>query len=110
MIKTDLQLSHPELACGRWAAMPFSSQMGNIGSEVSRAVNNKLRGNLERMTNAAYRAIELFELSIDCNSDSRTRLRELCRDKEEFCEYIFGENAFNTNPQRLVRYYDQFVG
>lgn len=109
MIRKGLKLSHPELANGRWAEMPFAMQMGNIGSEVSRAVNSKARGNDERAENAAARAIELFELTIDCNQKYGTRLRELCRGKEEFCDYIFGGNSFHTDPVKMVRYYDQFV-
>lgn len=109
MIRKGLQLSHPELADGRWAELPFPLQMGNLGSEISRAIKSKTRGNTERMNHAATRAIELFELSIDCNSNHPTRLEELCRGKEEFCDYIFGDNTFNTDPARMMRYYDQFV-
>ena len=109
MIREGLKLSHPELAKGRWAEMPFALQMGNIGSEISRALNAKKRGNYERMENAAGRAIELFEFSIDCNTDFPGRLKELCRGKEEFCDYIFGDNVFNTDPVKMQRYYDQFV-
>ncbi|MBR2836744.1 hypothetical protein IKE79_00105 [Candidatus Saccharibacteria bacterium] len=105
----DLKLSHPELAQGRWAKMSFPEQMGNIGSEISRAIKSKARGNTERMTGAAYRAIELFELTIDANQKHPTRLRELCRAKEEFCDYIFGDNSWGTDPTHMQRYYDQFV-
>ena len=100
---------HSEEARQDWLTRPITYQMGNIGSEVSRAVNSKKRGNEERMMNAAARAIELFELSIDCNIDNPARLKELCRGKEEFCDYIYGGNTFLTNPEQMVRYYDQFV-
>ena len=109
MNREGLSFIHKELADGRWRELPFALQMGNIGSEVSRAVNSKLRGNYDRMTNAAYRAIELFELTIEDNLNYPGRLAELCRGKEEFLDYIFGENTFKTDPKRLVRYYDQFV-
>ena len=109
MIRDGLKLSHPELANGRWASMPFALQMGNIGSEISRAINSKKHGNYERMNNAAERAIELFELSIDANMNSPTRLKELCRGKEEFCDYIYNNNSFNTDPAKMQSYYDQFV-
>lgn len=109
MIRKGLKLAHPELAEGRWAEMPFALQMGNIGGEVSRAVNAKKRGNVSRAETAAARAIELFEFTIDCNQGNSTRLKELCRGKEEFCDYIFGKNSFHTDPARMVRYYDQFV-
>ena len=108
MISANLKLSHPELA-NRWAKMPFPLQMGNIGSEISRAVNAKKRGNDARAVNAAERAIELFEFSIDCNQNNSARLKELCRGKEEFCDYIYGGNSFHTNPTQMIHYYDQFV-
>lgn len=109
MIRAGLKLSHPELAQGRWAEMSFAYQMGNIGSEISRATKAKSRGNTERMEHAAARAIELFELTIDCHTHEPGRLKELCRGKEEFCDYIFGDNTYNTNPAKMQRYYDQFA-
>ncbi len=109
MIREGLDLSHPELA-KRWKDMPFELQMGNIGSEVSRAVKFKERGEETRMFNAAKRAIELFEFSIDCNGGHYGRMKELCRGKEEFCDYIFGDNTFRTDPAKMIRYYNQFIG
>ena len=106
MIGQNIKFSHPELAAGKWAEMPFPLQMGNIGSEISRALKSKARNNDERMYNAAARAIELFELTIDCNQTSSTRLRELCRGKEEFCDYIYGGNSFGTDPAKMQAYYD----
>lgn len=109
MNKDGLHFIHQDLASGRWNELPFALQMGNIGSEISRAVNSKTRGNEERMINAAERAIELFELTIENNLQYPGRLTELCRGKEEFCDYIFGDNTLKTDPQKLVKYYDQFV-
>jgi len=109
MTSNPEKLTHPTLAAGRWGEMPFPLQMGNIGSEISRALNSKRRGNLDRMNNAAARALELFSFSIEANRENPSRLRELCRAKEEFCDFIFGDNTFNTDPIRLIRYYDQFV-
>ncbi|MBQ2695663.1 hypothetical protein IJG04_03470 [Candidatus Saccharibacteria bacterium] len=109
MIRSDLKLSHPELANGRWAEMSLAEQLGNIGSEISRAIKSKARGNTERMEHAATRAIELFELTIDCHLKEPAKLKELCRGKEEFCDYIFGDNNFNTDPAKMLKYYDQFA-
>ena len=33
----NLNFQHQDLAASRWAELPFHLQMGNIGSEVSRA-------------------------------------------------------------------------
>lgn len=98
---------HQELADGRWGEMPFNLQMGNIGSEVSRSL--RWRGKNERRMNAAIdRALELFDLSIKFNKD-RAKLKEICRAREEFCDYFFGDNFFQTDPKRMQKYYDQFA-
>lgn len=109
MIGQNIKLSHPTLANGRWAKMSFAEQMGNLGSEISRALKSKARGNDERMRNAAARAIELFELSIDCNQNDSAKLKELCRGKEIFCDYIYNNNSFHSDPAKIQRYYDAFV-
>ena len=109
MIRAGLKLSHPELADGRWSEMSFEEQMGNLGSEISRAVKSKARGDQDRAIHAANRAIELFELSIDCNVQYPGRLKELCVGKEEFCDYVFNDNSFGTDPKMMMRYYDQFA-
>jgi len=100
----ELKYWHQELANGRWAKMPFRLQMGNIGSEVSRSLNAK---NEKRMNSAIDRALELFDLSLACNRGAR--LRELCRAREEFCDYFFGGNSFHTDPAKMQKYYDSFV-
>lgn len=111
MDRIDFQ--HQDLAAGRWAEMPFSKQMGNIGSEVSRALKSQRKGRLERAEKAFFRALELMDLTIDAARNegvrSRAKVRELCRAREELCDYFSGENQFMTNPENLCRYYDQFA-
>lgn len=104
--RTNFQ--HKELAEGRWGEIPFNLQMGNIGSEVSRSLKWREKGNEKRMDAAINRALELFDLSIRFNHDP-AKLKELCRAREEFCDYFFGGNYFQTDPARMQRYYDQFV-
>ena len=101
-----VQYQHKELANGRWASLSFAEQMGNIGSEVSRSLKNQNKP--ERFRGAFDRALELFDLTIEANRDNSSRLRELCRAREEFCDYFF-DNSFNTNPTSMQRYYDHFI-
>ena len=44
--------------------MALCEQMGNIGSEVSRAINWRNKGNGEFSARAAARALELLDLSL----------------------------------------------
>ena len=94
----------------KWNAMSLPLQMGNIGSEVSRAVKwvNKNEANSIR---AAERALDLFDLTIKSQlaANRRSAVRELCRAREVFCDFIFGENEYSSTGESLIKYYDEFV-
>lgn len=103
----EIKNVHEDLANGRWAEMSFAEQLGNIGSEVSRSLKAQASGKESRMSLAIDRALELFDLSLSCNHG--TKLSELCRAREEFCDYFFGGNSFHTNPKMMQKYYDSFI-
>ena len=88
--------------------MPLAEQMANIGSEISRALNWRDKGNREYSEKAAARAIELILLSLEGNC-SRTQLREIARLHETIADYFYGENQFGSTPDLLRRYFDQFA-
>lgn len=98
---------HKEMAAGRWAELSLAEQMGNIGSEVSRSLKAKKMGNEKRFQGAFERALELFDLTIACTKDSG-RLKEICRAREEFCDYFLGDE-YRTDPVRMMKYYDDFA-
>lgn len=93
--------------------MPFYLQMGNLGSEVSRAL--KWFGKNEKRFQVSFeRALELFDLTIEAAQDDETmsregKLKEVCRAREEFCDYFLGDNSWGTDAAKMMRYYDQFV-
>ncbi len=99
---------HKEMAAGRWAELTLAEQMGNIGSEVSRSLSAKKAGNEKRFQGAFERALELFDLTIDCTKEP-VRLREICRAREEFCDYFLG-NEYKTDPAQMMKYYNDFAG
>ena len=109
-----LAAQHQELEQGRWEQMPFPLQMANIGSEVSRAIRWADKGKQDRAKRAAYRALELMDFTIAAaqrldGSRKRSRLRELCRCREELCDCLLGTNEFKTDANVLQKYYDQFA-
>lgn len=108
---------HRELARGGWAELSFPLQMGNLGSEVSRSL--KWFGKNEKRFQASFdRALELFDMTIeaalqgdiagDGGSSRSAKLKEVCRAREEFCDYFMG-NSWGTKPEKMQRYYDQFA-
>jgi len=98
---------HRELAAGRWKELSLSEQMANIGSEVSRALGWRKKGNFEYCQKAAARALELLDLSLDC-AESFSRLKELARLREAVVDYFYGANQFSSSEILWRKYFDHF--
>lgn len=98
---------HQELAAGRWREFSLAEQLGNIGSEVSRAARWEKKDE-KLFWGAVARALELFDLTL---SDPRWsgRRREIGRAREVFCDAVYGGNLYKSSFPELVRYFDQFV-
>ncbi|KKS16474.1 MAG: hypothetical protein UU71_C0001G0012 [Parcubacteria group bacterium GW2011_GWB1_41_6] len=98
---------HKELSAGRWHKLSLLEQLGNIGSEVSRASRWKSKDK-ELFWAAVERALELFDLTLN---DSRWRGRrlEIARAREIFCDAVYGGELYKSSLQDLVRYFDHFA-
>ena len=103
----DQIIQHKE-AKKTWSEKSIAYQMGNIGSEVSRSLKNK--DNPRRFQGCFNRALELFDFTIDSLQEKKEfgKLKEVCRAREEFCDYFNG-NSLNTDPEKMQKYYDAFV-
>lgn len=99
---------HKDLAAGRWQTFSLCEQLGNIGSEISRALKAKERGNRERMDAALDRALELFDLTI-ADPKHRYRLREICRAREVVCDFFFGDNVYHSEGGALDAYFTAYA-
>lgn len=102
-----INCQHKELAEGGWRKLPFYLQMGNVGSEVSRSLK-WYQKNEKRFEASFVRALELFDLTIEAAGQDGPKLKEVCRAREEFCDYFLG-NSWGTKPEKMMRYYDQFA-
>lgn len=99
---------HKNLASGKWFTLTLSEQMGNVGSEVGRAVNWRQKGNAEQQEKALARAFELMDLTI---SDSRwkTGRKELCRAREVLADAFYGQGEYKTTPEDMEKYFYQYA-
>ncbi|MEQ1833030.1 MAG: hypothetical protein ABL977_08230 [Candidatus Eisenbacteria bacterium] len=95
---------HTDLAAGRWHSMSLMEQLGNAGSEVSRALKARGNSNPARERAAFERFLELIDLTI-ADPRLKGRRRELCRVREMVCDYFVGENTFRSTPESLDRYF-----
>ncbi len=96
---------HKSLAEGGWQKLNIYEQLGNIGSEVGRAIKAKTPADKQA---AGYRALELFDMTL---ADKRWygRGSELARAREIVCDFLFGANIYNSNAESLERYFTQFA-
>ena len=102
-----MAIQHKNLATGGWQQLSLAEQLGNIGSEISRALNwrNKDQKIYE---NAIDRALELLDLTI---SDPRwqNRLKEIVRTRELLCDATLGGKEYKTTFEDLNRYFFHFA-
>lgn len=101
---------HQDLAAGRWWELTLAAQLGNVGSEISRAVRWSTR-NPELARQALYRALDLLDLTLDDprHRASPARLRELARCREVVADFFAGPNQYGSTPASLQRYFDAYA-
>lgn len=103
---------HKNLAeTGRWHGFSIFEQMGQVGSEVDRALHWKNKGDEVGAKRALERALELLDFTI---ADPRWRavkgrLKELTRAREVLCDFFYGENEYGSSGQFLKDYFLYFA-
>ncbi len=100
---------HGDSVVETWSKLSVSGQLGNIGSEVSRSINWKNKGNKVQMQNALNRALELFDLTLSDSRWSFYRLREIRTAKEVVCDFIVGDNEYKSDEKFINSYFLQFA-
>jgi hypothetical protein len=104
MKKTSL---HMGLAAGRWHRFSLAAQLGNIGSEVSRAAANQGKDE-KRFWGAVERGLELFDMTL-ADKRWRARLKEIGRAREVFCDAVLGGREYGSTLADLDRYFTYFA-
>lgn len=100
---------HREAAAGRWFELSLMEQLGNVGTEVARAVRARAAGNNARAWSAFVRALELFDLTIADERWRGPKRREICRAREVVCDFIAGDNQYGETSESLDRYFLPFA-
>lgn len=101
---------HREAAAGRWWRLSIHEQLGNVGSEVSRALRWKSRDS-RIARGATERALELLDLTLadPRYRGSAARLRELARAREIVVDFLLGSNEYRSTAESLGRYFDAYA-
>jgi len=99
-----MSYQHKELATGRWSKLSFFEQMANIGSEVERALNWRVKNNADYTQKAFERALELIDLTLE-STKNYPRLKEIARMREAVVDYFFGTNQFKSSEASWRKYF-----
>lgn len=88
----------------KWQKLSFAEQMGNIGSEFSRARHWQESGDFTNRERALERMIELIDLTIS-DKRWRSRLFEILRLREVICDLLIKKGDYNISPKSLQEYF-----
>lgn len=91
----------------KWFRMSLAEQLGNIGSEVTKAFFWKAKDK-DIAQQTAQRALELFDLTID-DRRWRFKLKEILRLREVFCDCFFEFGCFKVSPDSIKKYFIPFA-
>ncbi|MDD3531084.1 MAG: hypothetical protein PHV99_00620 [Candidatus Pacebacteria bacterium] len=91
----------------RWFTLSLADQLGNVGSEVGRALAWQGK-NTDRFWGAAGRALELLDLTRE-DARWRSRRAELDRARESVADAILGGSEYGSQLADLERYFIQFA-
>jgi hypothetical protein len=105
-----MSVQHRDLAAGRWWELSLADQLGNVGSEVGRALRWSSRQ--PELSRAAFeRALELIDLTLDDPRHRRSvaRLREIARVREVVVDFLAGQNLYSSTAASLQKYFDAYA-
>ena len=95
---------------GRWFKMSLFEQLGNVGSDVERAISWRNQGNMEYSNNALYRALELLDFTVaDKKHRGTGRLKEILRIRECLADYFLGDNLYGFTDESWQEYFFNYA-
>lgn len=93
----------------KWSELNVFEQMGNIGSEVGRAIARYRSHDQDLWQEAVDRALDLFSATAEDMVAKRSpRLKEILRSRELFCSLFF-DGRFKEDSQFVETYFMQFA-
>ncbi|MEK7528339.1 MAG: hypothetical protein AAB592_01085 [Patescibacteria group bacterium] len=104
-----MKYTHSNLAAGRWHSLSIAEQLGNVGSEVERAIRWYEKNNREYFESAFLRMLELLDLTIGDKRWTGRRRRELTRVREMICDSFENGNKSSIQLSQWPKYFMPFA-
>ncbi len=103
-----MTIIHKSLEGDRWNSMTLMEQMGNVGSDVERAINWRAKGNENYAMKAFERSLELLDFTIR-DPKNLSKLKELNRVRELWVDYFMYSNEYKSTAESWKKYFYAFA-
>lgn len=87
----------------RWHEKSLPWQLGNIGSEILRAINREKKGDILGKRNAIERALELLDFTLS-DRNNVGRIKEVSRLREILASIYVGSKYYETDLSAIQNY------
>ena len=102
-------MANYEIDRQRWAQLSIYEQLGNVSSEVGRAINATRAGKEKRAQGAIDRAVDLLDATVEVLIQQKSpRVKEVLRAREEFLR-LFYDGTFDEDADNIARYFNLFA-
>jgi len=98
----------PRVDPERWHARPLVDQLGNVSSEIGRAIRAR-EHDPDRFAAALGRSLELLDLTLDDPRWQGARRREIARAREVACDFLVGPNQYGSTSESVAAYFFAFA-
>ena len=89
--------------------MSIYEQLGNVSSEVGRAINATRAGKEKRAQGAIDRAVDLLDATVEVLIQQKSpRVKEVLRARDEFLR-LFYDGTFDEDADNIARYFNLFA-
>ena len=85
--------------------MTLAEQLGNAGADVGRAIRARESGNELRLASNLARALAQLDLTLADPRWAGHRRREIARAREVVCDLLAGDNAYDSSPVSVERWF-----
>lgn len=94
----------------RWFCLSLAQQLGNVGSEISRARQCETAGDETNREAALSRALDLLDVTLDDERLRATgRRKEIARLREVLADWYCRQGEYRIAPEALEEYCISFT-
>lgn len=99
---------HKDITLERWCGFSLFFQLANVGTDVSRAISWRKKGDFVNSNDAFERAMELLDATIADPKNRGPRRKELLRVRETLKDYFLGDNEYKDTDEAWEQYFYNF--